>query len=132
AGFMGEALLFDAQVLAGGTVQVGSLRLPLPEGREWPPAGPVKLAVRPEAWHIMPGSVAPGAESHPAGCLPGRLLKQAYLGHSHELTVATDLGDIFVVSPQAHQRWEVGQPVWLQLSAQRISVVPASPQALVR
>ena len=64
-----------------------------------------------------------------AQTLPGRLLKQAYLGHCQELTVGTELGDIFVVAPDARQPWQVGQPVSLQLEASLVSVVSSGEAA---
>ncbi len=123
AGFMGEALLFDGTALADGFVQLGPLRL---QPRHAVRAGAVQLAVRPEAWRV---SLA--VDSVPAGVptLPGRLLKQAYLGHCQELTVATELGEIFIVAPDARQTWVPGQTVRLQLDARLVSVVPSGDAA---
>eukprot|EP01037_Dinobryon_pediforme_P016613 gene16613-16794_t len=52
-------------------------------------SGPVKVAVRPEAWRI---------HRQGAGLLPARLDKRAYLGAVYEYTFETALGHIFVVS----------------------------------
>jgi iron(III) transport system ATP-binding protein len=116
AGFMGEAMLLDGQSMPDGRVQVGSLTLQ--PSRSLAP-GAVKVAVRPEAWHATAG-----ADSVP-GALQGRLVKQAYLGNCLELTVATELGEIFVVSANAQQTWEAGQAVQLRLSGAQVSVVSA-------
>jgi iron(III) transport system ATP-binding protein len=115
AGFMGEALLLDGVMGEDGLVRLGPLRLPpvLPLG-----PGRVKVAVRPEAWMIL------SCAAEGSGCLSGHLLKQAYLGHSLELTVATELGEIFVVSPDVGQTWQIGQAVWLKLAVQQVSAVP--------
>ena len=63
AGFMGEAMLFAAQnhapspgsTSATGYAQLGPLRVPSPAAL---PTGPVKIAVRPEAWVIGPATSA--------------------------------------------------------------------------
>jgi iron(III) transport system ATP-binding protein len=111
AGFMGEAMLFAAHADADGAVRLGPLTLP---ARRALPAGPVKVAVRPEAWSV----VAPGA-----GALDGTLLKHAYLGSFQELTVATAIGEIFVVSPEPARSWAVGSTIGLRLGERGVSVV---------
>ena len=113
AGFMGEAMLFAAEALADGRVRLGPLTVAVAR-----PARPgrVKLAVRPEAWHVAtPGS----------GTLAGTLVKMAYLGSFLELTVATELGEIFVVSPDVERRWQPGDALALVLSGRNVSVVAA-------
>ena len=49
AGFMGEAMLFEAEVGADGQVQLGPLRFT--PARPVAP-GPARVAVRPEAWRV--------------------------------------------------------------------------------
>ncbi len=113
AGFMGEAMLFDGVSLADGSVQLGPIRLP----RE--PAlapGKVKVAVRPEAWEMLP----PGA-----GALAGTITKSAYLGSFREYTLNTELGEIFVVSPDLLREWQVGEALSLRLAGHGLSVVAA-------
>lgn len=114
AAFMGEAMLFAAQVQADGQVALGPLR--------WSPRQPVrpgavKLAVRPEAWHIL------GAN---AG-LPARLVKRAYLGNCFEYSFETELGVIFVVSTALDTELALGAEVGLALGAYGVSVVPVVP-----
>jgi iron(III) transport system ATP-binding protein len=118
AGFMGEALLFDGTAGADGQVRVGTLRL-VPKRAV--AAGPVKVAIRPEAWQVE----ALASDQPPAGALSGRLVKQAYLGNSLEWTVATELGEVFVVSPDTRRTWAVGQPLMLTLQGEQVSVVAA-------
>jgi iron(III) transport system ATP-binding protein len=118
AGFMGEALLFDATALADGRVQLGPLRV-RPLRRVEP--GPVKLAIRPEAWQVAPADAAAPASD----TLPGRLLKQTYLGHGLEWTIATALGEIFVVSGDPSRPLTLGQSLALGLQSERVSVVTA-------
>ena len=113
AGFMGEAMLFSARADAGGRVTLGPLSL---QSARPVPAGPVKVAVRPEAWTV----VAPGS-----GALDGRLIKCAYLGSFLELTVDTAIGEIFVVSPDVARRWTIGDPLGLVLGGTGVSVVEA-------
>ena len=113
AGFMGEAMLFDAESLHDGTVRLGPLLLsPLHSV----PPGPVKAAVRPEAWQVGPAS---------EGALNGRLLKQAYLGSHRELTLDTPLGVVFVVSPDLRQTWQPGDQLGLTLGGFGVSLLGA-------
>jgi iron(III) transport system ATP-binding protein len=113
AGFMGEAMLFDGTSLADGSVRVGPIHI---RPQTTLPPGPVKAAIRPEAWSV--GPLVPGE-------LGGALLKQAYLGSFQELTVQTELGPIFVVSPDVQQRWGLGDPVGLSLQGHGVTVVAA-------
>jgi len=117
AGFMGEAMLFTGTATADGRVQLGPLVLP---ARRAVPAGPVKVAVRPEAW-----AVTDAVSDAAARALPGTLLKCAYLGSFLELTVDTAIGEIFVVSPDVSRRWTVGDALALRLSDRGVSVVEA-------
>ena len=114
AGFMGEAMLFDGQALADGTVQLGPLRV---QPRQPVAPGAVKVAVRPEAWRLSLDEATPG--------LPGTVQKCAYLGSFQELTLDTALGSIFVVSPELDRPWQVGQTAWLSLAGHGLSVVAA-------
>jgi len=113
AGFMGEAMLFAGEALADGRVRVGPLHIA--SNRPVPP-GPVKVAVRPEAWQVVPP--APGS-------LAARLVKHAYLGSFVELTLATELGEVFVVSPDVQRRWQAGETLALKLGERNVSVVAA-------
>ena len=116
AAFMGEAMLFEAQALADGSVQLGPLRV---RPRQAVAAGAVKVAVRPEAWRLRPVDAAPPD----APSLPGTVRKCAYLGSFQELTLDTALGAIFVVAPEAEPRWQEGQAACLSLTSRGVSVV---------
>jgi iron(III) transport system ATP-binding protein len=98
-------------------VQVGPLTLQ-PQRTVAP--GAVKVAVRPEAWQVVAGGVTPAG-----GTLDGTLLKTAYLGSLQELTLATPLGEIFVVSPDVQRPWRVGDTLRLSLAQAGVSVVAA-------
>ena len=112
AGFMGEAMLFPAQAQADGSVALGPLRL---TPRQSAPQGQVKVAVRPEAWHI-----------HRDGAgLAATLKKSSYLGSFYEYTFDTELGSIFVVSPDLTDVLSVGTEVVLDLADHGVSVVKA-------
>jgi iron(III) transport system ATP-binding protein len=110
AGFMGEAMLFPGTSQSDGHVKLGPLVI---KPKQNVAAGKVKVAVRPEAWHI-----------HAAGSgMAARLAKSAYLGSFYEYTFDTELGSIFVVSPDLVQVLEVGADVGLSLADHGVSVV---------
>ena len=111
AGFMGEAMLFDAECDARGAIRLGPLTVP---GARPAQAGGVKVAVRPEAWQIGPATQQG---------LAARLLKRAYLGNVMEYTFFTELGEIFVVSPEVRAPLALGAPVSLVLAEHGVSVV---------
>ncbi|MCJ0764961.1 ABC transporter ATP-binding protein [Variovorax terrae] len=113
AGFMGEAMLFPGTADAAGTVHLGPLRI---APRHAMAQGPVKVAVRPEAWQIG----APGAG------LAARLAKAAYLGSLYEYTFETELGSIFVTSPDLAQVLAPGAEAGLSLAGHGVSVVQVS------
>ncbi|HEX2546643.1 MAG TPA: ABC transporter ATP-binding protein [Ramlibacter sp.] len=113
AGFMGEASLFPAHADSQGVVQLGPLRI----APRWPvAAGPVKIAVRPEAWQLV------GEGQGLRGCLA----KRAYLGSRYEYTFETELGPVFVVSPEVARVLDLGAEVGLQLAGHGVAVVPGA------
>ena len=116
AGFMGEAMLFDATRRADGSVLLGSMVVAALDAA---PSGeadrPVKVAVRPEAWRI----VARGE-----GELAATVLKAAYLGSTREYTFETVLGPIFVVAADASRTLQPGEAVDLQLAEHGVALVP--------
>jgi iron(III) transport system ATP-binding protein len=132
AGFIGEAMLFQAEVDADGAVRLGPLRL-----RSVRPVRPgaAKVAVRPEAWRVVKGVAADaGQTASPSSCpssgqsldqLPGQVLKAAYLGSHQELTVHTALGEIFVIAPLGESAWQAGDAVAMSLARPEVSVVEA-------
>ncbi|TAG26537.1 MAG: ABC transporter ATP-binding protein [Burkholderiales bacterium] len=110
AGFMGEAMLFPGDSNASGQIHLGPLRF---TPKKPVTAGKVKVAVRPEAWHIG----APGVG------LAAKLAKSAYLGSFYEYTFESELGAIFVVSPDLVNVLPLGADVSLSLSSHGVSVV---------
>jgi iron(III) transport system ATP-binding protein len=115
AGFMGEAVLFDALALADGTIRLGPLTI-RPALRCAP--GKVKLAIRPEAWQVR----APGV-----GALAASVAKTAYLGSVRETTFDTDLGPIFVVTADEGSAIKAGDVASLELAAHGHSVLDERP-----
>jgi iron(III) transport system ATP-binding protein len=112
AGFMGEAMLFPGVSREDGGVLMGPLTL-FPQRAV--PAGPVKVAVRPEAWSIHAEAVG----------IRAKLNKAAYLGDRYEYTFDTELGAIFVVSPDLARPLAVGAEAGLSLFDHGVSVVRA-------
>ncbi len=110
AGFMGEAMLFPGTSQSDGQVKLGPLMI---KPKQNVAAGKVKVAVRPEAWHI-----------HAVGSgMAARLAKLAYLGSFYEYTFDSELGSIFVVSPDLVHVLSVGADVGLSLADHGVSVV---------
>ena len=110
AGFMGEAMLFQGLSLPDGSVRFGPLTVR--PGVAFAP-GTVKVAVRPEAWQVLPAG---------AGDLAGTVSKVAYLGSVHEYTFETELGAIFVASGEAGSVWKPGDAASLRLAGHGYSV----------
>ena len=52
-------------------------------------------------------------------------VQAAYLGDHMEYTVATALGELFVVDRAVARPVPVGSPVWLELADHGVTVVPA-------
>ncbi len=123
AGFMGEAMLFPGLANAGGSVQLGTLLI---TPRQSVSAGAVKVAVRPEAWLIHRPSADDCTPSAAGVGLAGSLLKSAYLGSYFEYTFDTELGNIFVVSPDLTDVLPLGAQVMLTLADHGVSVVKVS------
>ena len=128
AGFMGEAMLFDGMVLADGQVQLGPLRF-APTRPVKP--GPVRVAVRPEAWRVvvmdaaMAGAAQAGVDQAAGPSLAGVLRKTAYLGSFRELSFDIALGSVFVVLPEGVRAWALGDAATLTLGDAGVPVVAA-------
>lgn len=120
ADFIGDANIVPAELVARadgrGRVRVGELELELPHRDA--PTGAIKVAIRPESFLL-----SHGRPNLPA--IEGQVSKVAYLGTHMEYTVASSLGDLFVVdratliSPLA-----VGSSVWIGLAEHGVTVVP--------
>lgn len=108
ATFMGEANHVKGIVteVSGGeaALQLDALTLRLPHRGHG--AGPVDVVIRPEA--IRLGAAEDGG-------LSGRVAKATYMGSHTEYTVATAVGDLFLISPDRLQRHAPGAGVSLQI-----------------
>jgi len=113
AGFIGEANLIDGVLRDDGQVEVGGLVIPTP--RRDLAAGPVTLAVRPEAWRL---------DDPESRGVPGKVTKAAYLGGYCEYSVALPQGEQFVVSPDVRRVRGVGDAVSLSLATSGIAIIP--------
>jgi iron(III) transport system ATP-binding protein len=105
ADFIGEANMFQCEVVSvegdSATVHLGPAVLKLPARGRKP--GPAKLAARPSRLEI--------GEPNAPGALPGTLEKVTYVGSHLEFVIATQFGEVFVVSPDVDTAFRAGQPV---------------------
>jgi iron(III) transport system ATP-binding protein len=121
ADFIGDANIIAAELSAKqngrGTVRIGGLSLDLPH-RDLPP-GPIKVAIRPE-------SIVLTTERSNRPVIEGQIAKAAYLGTHMEYTVATALGDFFVVDRSTIARpLAPGSSAWIGFADHGVTVVPA-------
>ncbi|MDR7379478.1 iron(III) transport system ATP-binding protein [Rhodoferax ferrireducens] len=114
AAFMGDAVMFDAEADAAGTVRLGPLRVGAGLTRR---QGKVRLVVRPHAWRLEPAS---------GTGLAGRVLSRAFLGRNTEYQVLTALGTLLVLVQGEGQPRQVDSPVSVQLDTLGVSVVMPS------
>ena len=115
AGFMGEAVLFDAIAGGDGTVRLGPLVV---RSAGAVAVGPVRLAVRPEAWQVRAAGV---------GALAATVAKTAYLGSIRETTFDTALGPIFVVAASEGRAVQAGDAASLDLGSHGHAVLSDHP-----
>ncbi len=117
AGFMGDANRVRG-ILARRDAELADLRLG-PVALRVPhrglPDGEVDVAIRPEAIALVDSPDAP---------LRATVKKVAYLGGSIEYTLATGLGDLFVVSLSVERPREVGSAVGVALATHGVVVIP--------
>jgi iron(III) transport system ATP-binding protein len=105
ADFIGEANMFDCEVVSvdgdTATVRLGPVSLKLPARGHQP--GPARMAARPNRIHLEAAGTP--------GTLPGTLEKATYVGSHLEFGVATEFGEVFVVSPDVDSGFLAGQSV---------------------
>jgi len=119
AGFIGDANLLDAELVAErgdrALVRLGAFALDLP--RRGAAAGPVKLAIRPDAITLQ--------AAKPDGlAFAGRILRMSYGGNNFEYTVETTLGELFVIDHAKMQPFAKGAEAWISFVEHSISIVP--------
>jgi iron(III) transport system ATP-binding protein len=118
ASFMGEANrvmgVLERLDDTLGRVTIGGLQRTLPH--RGLPAGPVDVAIRPEALVI---GRAPAA----AGALRGTVTHAAYLGARMEYSIATEIGLLFATSPDTEEPLGPGSPVALRLADRGVTLI---------
>jgi iron(III) transport system ATP-binding protein len=118
AGFMGEANRVTGVLVrlddTMGRVTIGGLQRTLPH--RGLPAGPVDVAIRPEA--ILIGRAPTGD-----GAIRGTVNHAAYLGSRIEYSIATEIGLLFVTSPDAEEPLAPGSPVALRLADHGVTLI---------
>jgi len=117
AGFMGEANVVFGDLTRLGdidaTVRLGGATLTLPH--RGVADGRVEIAIRPEAIQL---------NRAPAATTPGRVLRAIFLGDHAEYTVATAIGDLFILDRNADRLTEVGADVHLSFRLSGVAVLP--------
>ena len=118
ADFIGDAnLVAGCIVRVDGTeavVEVGGLSLALP--RRGLDVGEVEVAIRPDALRLMrDGAAGPG--------LKGVVTKAAYLGDHMEYSVASPVGELFVVDDDVGRPVGRGNEVGISLADHGIAIV---------
>ncbi len=119
ADFVGDANLVEAELVDRdgelGRVRMAGLEVRLPH--RGAATGPIKVAVRPESWVLSTGAAAGPA-------LAGTVAKAAYVGTHMEYSVATAVGELFVVDRAVSRPIAVGAAVSLGLADHGVTVVP--------
>ena len=119
ADFIGDANLVTATATeihgSVARVDLGSLTLELPS--RGVSAGPVKLAIRPDAIRLS-------LQAPSSAAIRGQVRKASYLGTHIEYEVGSEAGDLFVVEYGAREPLEPGSDVWIQLADRGVSIVP--------
>ncbi len=117
ADFIGDANLVEAEIasLEGGEalVRIGDVERRLPARGLEP--GAVKVAIRPEAIRI--------ARNGAGGAFEAKVLKATYLGSHMEYTLATSLGELFVIDSDIEQPAEAGDKVTVELARRGVTLV---------
>ncbi len=114
ADFIGEANVVSGEIGTGADgralLRIGGMETALPVAGN--PAGPVRVALRPNAFTL-------GAASG----LSGRILSAAYLGDHAEYEIDTEIGRLFVVDRSERALLPSGAQITLGLSGQGVAVV---------
>jgi len=122
ADFIGDANLLDAEVIEErgerALVRLGPLEVEL--ARRGARKGPVKVAVRPDAVAI--GAAPNGGGPANGAAVAATVVKGSYLGRHIEYTLATPLGELFVVDRRTRAPLPAGTAVTIGFS--EVTVVP--------
>ncbi|WP_289079202.1 ABC transporter ATP-binding protein [uncultured Thalassospira sp.] len=120
ADFIGDANLVDG-VLTGidgemARIDIGGLITNLHHRGQSP--GPVQVAVRPDAIRLIQGDGSTDQSS-----LKGHILHAAYLGNHMQYSIASDLGELFVVDGHIDTPRAIGDEVRLGFADRGLAVV---------
>ena len=117
AGFMGEANVVGGELTrlddVDAAVRLGGATLTLPH--RGVANGPVEVAIRPEAIQLGQASAA---------TMLGEVRRAVFLGDHAEYTVATAIGDLFILDRDADRLTEVGTAVHLAFRLSGVAVLP--------
>ncbi|MCH8183040.1 MAG: ABC transporter ATP-binding protein [Proteobacteria bacterium] len=117
ADFIGDANVVKAEIVRidgeQAIVRVGVIEIPLPHRGLTP--GEVDLAIRPESVQLSNGAAG--------DALAGEVLKATYLGGHIEYTVATPVGELFVIDPRVHMMFSPGGTVGVSFAERGVTLV---------
>ena len=115
ASFMGEAntVKGTVQAVSGDSAKVSLAGLALDLPNQGLGVGEVDVVIRPEA--ILIGKAGQG--------IAGTVLKSTYMGAHSEYTIATSLGDLFVIAPDRFNRKLAGDTVGVTLANDGVILV---------
>jgi iron(III) transport system ATP-binding protein len=112
AHFMGEAMTVKAQVQSDGhQVQLSDMLWRSPN-KLMP--GSIDLAIRPEAWQIVPTGMG----------LSARVIKVTFMGHAHEIALDSSLGRLWLVLPGSDVPPQSGENLGLALKETGVVALP--------
>ena len=112
ASFMGEAVALRSEVQADGRqVKLGPLNWQTPQ---WHQPGPVEVLIRPEAWQINPAHIG----------LSAKVLKVSCLGNMYEMTLASEVGRLWLQIPTRDSPPQAGDLIGLTLGTSGVMVLP--------
>jgi iron(III) transport system ATP-binding protein len=121
AGFMGDANRVPGRLRRRdermGDVELGPMTLDLPH--RGLPDGGIEVAIRPEAIEFRPAG-SPG--------IPAEVRKAAYLGQLMEYTLATPIGELFVISTAVDRPLATGQALTIALADHGVVVIPPAAE----
>lgn len=117
ADFIGDANVIKAEIVRidgeQAIVRVGVIETPLPHRGLAP--GEVDLAIRPQSVHLSNGQTDNG--------IAGEVLKAIYLGGHIEYTVATSVGELFVIDSRVHEMFAPGSAVSVSFAEEGVTLV---------
>ena len=117
ADFIGDANVVKAEIVRvdgeQAIVRVGVIETPLPHRGLAP--GEVDLAIRPQSVHLSNGQTE--------NAIAGEVLKAIYLGGHIEYTVATSIGELFVIDSFVHTMFSPGSTVSVSFAEEGVTLV---------